>query len=152
MTKKRKHPKAEITALLAQADDLARQGKLQSEIARTLGVSVMTLHRWRKAVPEPGAGDERRKPKRSDATDSNCRASARKFTIAAVGDRSAPRKNENRRGKAGRALDEGWASHEATCQSRLAPFPRYCLPAARLRSLAKCVQRHYARTITTLAL
>jgi len=54
MTKKRKHPKAEITALLAQADDLARQGKLQSEIARTLGVSVMTLHRWRKAVPEPG--------------------------------------------------------------------------------------------------
>jgi transposase-like protein len=27
---------------------LATQGKLQSEIARTLGVSVMTLHRWRK--------------------------------------------------------------------------------------------------------
>jgi putative transposase len=54
MTKKRKHPKAEITALLVQADDLARQGRLQSEIARTLGVSVMTLHRWRKAVPKPG--------------------------------------------------------------------------------------------------
>ena len=54
MTKKRKHPKAEIIALLGQANDLARQGKLQSEIARTLGVSVMTLHRWRKAVPEPG--------------------------------------------------------------------------------------------------
>jgi putative transposase len=27
---------------------LATQGKLQSEIARTLGVSVMILHRWRK--------------------------------------------------------------------------------------------------------
>jgi transposase-like protein len=38
---------------LAQANDLATQGKLQSEIARTLGVSVMTLHRWRKAPPGP---------------------------------------------------------------------------------------------------
>jgi putative transposase len=54
MAKKRRHSIAEITALLAQADGLTRQGKLQSEIARTLGVSVMTLHRWRKAVPEPG--------------------------------------------------------------------------------------------------
>ena len=48
MAKKRKHAKAEIAAKLAQADELASQGKLQSEIARTLGVSVMTLHRWRK--------------------------------------------------------------------------------------------------------
>ena len=49
MSKKRKHFPAEIATLLAQAEDLARQGRLQSEIARTLGVSVMTLHRWRKA-------------------------------------------------------------------------------------------------------
>ena len=48
MAKKAKHSKAEIAAKLAQAGDLATQGKLQSEIARTLGVSVMTLHRWRK--------------------------------------------------------------------------------------------------------
>jgi putative transposase len=48
MTKKRKHSKAEIAAKLAEADDLLTQGKLQSEIARSLGVSVMTLHRWRK--------------------------------------------------------------------------------------------------------
>jgi putative transposase len=54
MAKKRKHPKAEIAVKLAQAGDLAVQGKLQSEIAQTLGVSVMTLHRWRKATPEPG--------------------------------------------------------------------------------------------------
>jgi transposase-like protein len=47
-TKKRKHSKAEIAAKLAEADDLVTQGKLQSEIARALGVSVMTLHRWRK--------------------------------------------------------------------------------------------------------
>ena len=45
---KRKHLPAEITALLVQADDLARQGRQQIDIAQTLGVSVMTLHRWRK--------------------------------------------------------------------------------------------------------
>ena len=48
MTGKTKHSEAEIAAKLARADDLASQGKLQSEIARTLSVSVMTLHRWRK--------------------------------------------------------------------------------------------------------
>jgi len=36
---------------LAQANELVTQGKLQSEVARTLGVSVMTLHRWHKAQP-----------------------------------------------------------------------------------------------------
>jgi putative transposase len=55
MAHKRKHSKAEIAAKLVQADDLARQGVLQSEIARTLGVSVMTLHRWRKLPLEPPA-------------------------------------------------------------------------------------------------
>ena len=49
MAKKKRHSRAEIAAKLAQASNLATQGKLQSEIARTLGVSVMTLHRWRKA-------------------------------------------------------------------------------------------------------
>jgi putative transposase len=47
---KQKKSRAEIAKKLAQANRLARQGKLQSEIARTLGVSVMTLHRWRKAL------------------------------------------------------------------------------------------------------
>ena len=56
--KKRKHPKAEIITKLAQADDLAAQGKLQSEIARALGVSVMTLHRWRK-LPSGSNGSSR---------------------------------------------------------------------------------------------
>jgi len=55
MAKKAKHSKAEIAAKLAQAGDLATQGKLQSEIARTLGVSVMTLHRWRKMSIAPRA-------------------------------------------------------------------------------------------------
>jgi transposase-like protein len=47
---KQKKSRAEIAKKLAQANRLARQGKLQSEIARTLGVSAMTLHRWRKAL------------------------------------------------------------------------------------------------------
>src|SRR6516162_673971 len=51
MAKKRKHSRAEIATKLAQANELATRGKLQSDIARTLGVSVMTLHRWRKAPP-----------------------------------------------------------------------------------------------------
>jgi putative transposase len=51
MAKKKRHSRAEIATKLAQANELATQGKLQSEIARALGVSVMTLHRWRKAPP-----------------------------------------------------------------------------------------------------
>jgi hypothetical protein len=41
MVKKKRHSRVEIATKLAQANDLATQGKLQSEIARTLGVSVM---------------------------------------------------------------------------------------------------------------
>ena len=62
-----KHSKAEIATKLAQADKLATQGKLQRDIASTLGVSLMTLHRWRrtspgsesasKATPEMGQSD-----------------------------------------------------------------------------------------------
>ena len=53
MAKKKRHSRAEIATKLAQANELATQGKLQSEIARTLGVSVVTLHRWRKAPTGP---------------------------------------------------------------------------------------------------
>jgi hypothetical protein len=56
--KKKRHARAEIATKLAQANNLAIRGRLQSEIARTLGVSVMTLHRWRKAShgPQPAHG------------------------------------------------------------------------------------------------
>jgi hypothetical protein len=50
MSNRKKHTKEEISTKLAQAGAMATQGKLQSEIARTLGVSVMTLHRWRKPL------------------------------------------------------------------------------------------------------
>lgn len=48
MEHKKKHTSAEIAAKLAQARQMAAQGKLQADIAKALGVSVMTLHRWRK--------------------------------------------------------------------------------------------------------
>jgi hypothetical protein len=51
MAKWKRHSRAEIASKLGQSNELATQGKLQSEIARALGVSVMTLHRWRKAPP-----------------------------------------------------------------------------------------------------
>src|SRR5262249_54701519 len=53
MAKRKRHSRAEIATKLAQANELVAQGKLQSKIARTLGVSVMTLYRWRKARPGP---------------------------------------------------------------------------------------------------
>jgi transposase len=73
MAKRKRHSRVEIATKLAQANDLATQGKLQSEIARTLGVSVMTLHRWRKAAPRPRsalvATVEGREPDRTRGAD-----------------------------------------------------------------------------------
>jgi putative transposase len=73
MAKKKRHSRAEIATKLAHANDLATQGKLQSQIARTLGVSVMTLHRWRKAPPGPQpalvATAEAREPDRTRGAD-----------------------------------------------------------------------------------
>ncbi len=47
--KKRRHTTAEIEALLGRAEAMSAEGRLQSDIAKALGVSVMTYHRWRKA-------------------------------------------------------------------------------------------------------
>ena len=58
----KRHSRVEVATKLAQANDLARQGQLQSEIARTLGVGVATLHRWRKKADGPNrtrSGDDR---------------------------------------------------------------------------------------------
>lgn len=52
--RKKRHSTEEVATKLVQAHELATQGMLQSEIARTLGVSIMTLHRWRKTPPGPG--------------------------------------------------------------------------------------------------
>jgi putative transposase len=47
MTRKR-HSEREVAEKLQQASSLAAQGKTQPEIAKVLGISVMTYHRWRK--------------------------------------------------------------------------------------------------------
>lgn len=44
----KKHSRQEIMLKLVQADELARAGNSQVDICKALGVSVMTLHRWRK--------------------------------------------------------------------------------------------------------
>jgi putative transposase len=49
MTTRKRHSPAEITLKLAKAEALIATGMRQQEVARTLGVSVMTYHRWRKA-------------------------------------------------------------------------------------------------------
>jgi len=47
--KKKRHTPEEIATKLRQADEMVAQGKLHSEAAKALGVSIMTYHRWRKA-------------------------------------------------------------------------------------------------------
>ena len=63
----KKHSHEEISLKLARADQLARTSKSQVDICKALGVSVMTLHRWRKlpmpkreaVVPHDRAGDRK---------------------------------------------------------------------------------------------
>ena len=43
-----RHSEAEIAAKLQEADALVSEGRLNRDIAKTLGISVMTYHRWRK--------------------------------------------------------------------------------------------------------
>ena len=46
MTRKRHRPE-EIVAKLREADEALSQGKSLEDVAKSLGVSLMTLHRWR---------------------------------------------------------------------------------------------------------
>jgi transposase len=43
-----RHTAAEIAGKLGEADALIAEGKLNRDVAKALGVSVMTYHRWRK--------------------------------------------------------------------------------------------------------
>ena len=73
-----RHGKAEIAAMLRKADELAAQGKPRADIAKHLGISVMTYHRWRNArdamspsAPLPAGVDRKRVPNECDMTKKN---------------------------------------------------------------------------------
>jgi putative transposase len=44
-----RHTESEIAAKLATADEMAARGVLHRDIAKSLGISLMTYQRWRKA-------------------------------------------------------------------------------------------------------
>ena len=46
MTRKRHRPE-EIVAKLREVDEALSQGKTLEDVAKSLGVALMTLHRWR---------------------------------------------------------------------------------------------------------
>jgi putative transposase len=48
MAKRKRHSAAEIAAKLLEADALSAKGQTQAELAKALGISVMTIYRWRK--------------------------------------------------------------------------------------------------------
>jgi putative transposase len=49
MAMRHRHTESEIAAKLHIAGEMAAQGRLHGDIAKSLGISVMTYHRWRKA-------------------------------------------------------------------------------------------------------
>jgi putative transposase len=44
----KRHDLHEVSAKLRLADDMMRDGKSQKDACKSLGISVMTFHRWRK--------------------------------------------------------------------------------------------------------
>lgn len=44
----KRHSRAEISLALGQAHEMMQRGQSQNAICKALGISVMTLHRWRK--------------------------------------------------------------------------------------------------------
>jgi putative transposase len=49
VTTRQRHTPSEVATKLTMADEMAAQGQLHGDIAKSLGISVMTYHRWRKA-------------------------------------------------------------------------------------------------------
>jgi putative transposase len=60
MATRRRHTALQIASKLAMADEMAADGRLHGDIAKSLGVSVMTYHRWRKARGSTMRPDPRR--------------------------------------------------------------------------------------------
>ncbi len=47
----KRHAPVEISDMLRQAAEMMNGGMSQKDVCRSLGVSVMTFHRWRKRAP-----------------------------------------------------------------------------------------------------
>jgi putative transposase len=62
-----RHSPGEVAAKLSQADELLEQGKTQREIAKILGISVMTYHRWRTARAEDSGDAATLSPRKPEA-------------------------------------------------------------------------------------
>src|SRR4051812_26355675 len=62
----RHHSAHEISAKLRQAEQMLAHGQSQAQVCKTLGVSVMTFHRWRKL--DLGTSDVRHLPEASATT------------------------------------------------------------------------------------
>lgn len=58
MVLRKRHDNAEVAAKLQKAAELAATGKSQQTIARELGVSVMTIHRWKKRCNKKNPGQQ----------------------------------------------------------------------------------------------
>ncbi len=46
--KRRRHSTIEIATMLDEADAMSNQGRAQEAIAKALGISIATYHRWRR--------------------------------------------------------------------------------------------------------
>jgi hypothetical protein len=44
----KRHDFQEVSTMLRQAEDMIKSGKSQKDVCKSLGISVMTFHRWRK--------------------------------------------------------------------------------------------------------
>jgi putative transposase len=70
VTTRQRHTPSEVATKLATADEMVAQGRLHGDIAKSLGISVMTYHRWRKArrlahpAPRPAAAPADNLPER----------------------------------------------------------------------------------------
>jgi putative transposase len=66
MAPRRRHSPQEIASKLRLGEELLRAGKRQQEIARELGITVMTFYRWRVAARAAAVNDPSIAPEISD--------------------------------------------------------------------------------------
>jgi putative transposase len=63
--KMKKHDPEEISTILLRYEDLTSRGQSQKAVCNELGISVMTLHRWRKLARSEDFVEPPKPPRRS---------------------------------------------------------------------------------------